>query len=323
MEGIIKKIREKAKAAPKKIAFPEADDERVRKAVKHIEEEGMAVPLLLAQNNLEPKKQEEFASLLFEKKQAKGASFEETMKLMESPLYYAAMMVRCGYADGFVAGAKFTTSSVARATLSCLEVDKEAGVVSSCFVMAVPNCIYGEQGVFVYADCGVIPYPTSEQLANIAVSSAYFARDVLEITPRVALLSFSTKSSARGRWIEKIKEAVNIAKSKNSGFLIDGELQGDSALVPEVAMRKLGESEVAGKANVLIFPNLDTGNICYKLTQRLAKARAVGPIILGTKQPCSDLSRGCEVEDIIDCTAITVIRAQKRQEAEQEAKARS
>lgn len=315
MKEIIQKLRERAKSCPKKIVFPEAGDERVVKAVEYIEKEGIAEPLLLTQDNLEPEKQEKFASLFFERKRAKGVTFEEARELMENPLYYASMMARYGYADGYVAGAKFTTSAVIRTALACLEVDKKAGSVSSCFLMAVPDCLYGEKGVFVYADCGVIPYPTSDQLANIAVSSARFAKDVLEIVPRVALLSFSTKGSAEGRWVDKIREAVEIANAKNSGFLIDGELQGDSALVSEVASRKLGESEVAGKANVLIFPNLDAGNICYKLTQRLAKARAVGPIVLGTVQPCSDLSRGCDVEDIIDCTAITVIRAQKRAKA--------
>ena len=313
MEGVIQNLRERAKKNPKVIVFPEADDDRIVEAVEYIEKEGIAKPLLLTQDNLDPEKQEEFANLFFERKQVKGVTFEEARELMENPLWYGAMMTRYGYADGFVAGAKFTTSSVVRTAINCLEVDKEVRIVSSCFIMAVPDCSYGERGVFVYADCGVIPYPTSEQLANIAVSSAQFTKDVLEITPRVALLSFSTKGSAEGRWVDKIKEAVEIANSKNSGFLIDGELQGDSALVPEIATRKLGKSEVAGRANVLIFPNLDAGNICYKLIQRLAKARAVGPIVLGTKQPCSDLSRGCDVEDIIDCTAVTVIRAQKRE----------
>ncbi len=312
MEAAIAKLREHAKREPRKIVFPEANDERVVEAVKYIEKEGIAEPVLLTQDNLEPERQEEFAGYFHERKQIKGLTFEEAREMMENPLYYAAMMVRHGYADGFVAGANFTTSSVIRAALNCLEVDKKAGIVSSCFVMVVPNYSGNKAGVFVYADCGVIPYPTSEQIANIAISAARFSRDVLEITPRVALLSFSTKGSAEGRWVDKIKEAVEIAKAKNSGFLIDGELQGDSALVPEVAMRKLGESEVAGKANVLIFPNLDAGNICYKLTQRLAKARAVGPIVLGTVQPCSDLSRGCDVEDIIDCAAVTVIRSQKK-----------
>jgi len=313
MEEIIQKLRAKAKGDPKTIVFPEADDERILEAVKYIRNEQIAKPLLLTQDNLEPEKQEEFANLFFERKQVKGISFEESSELMDNPLYYGLMMVKYGYADGFVAGAKFTTFSVIRAALNCLEVDKKAGIVSSCFIMGVPNCSYGENGIFIYADCGVIPYPTSEQLANIAISSASFAREVLEIVPRVALLSFSTKGSAEGRWVDKIKEAVEIANSRNSEFLIDGELQGDSALVPEVAKIKLGESEVAGRANVLIFPNLDAGNICYKLTQRLTRGRAIGPIVLGTVQPCSDLSRGCTVDDIIDCTAVTVIRAQRRE----------
>jgi len=312
MKNVIQNLRERAKKDPKVIVFPEANDERVVEAVEYIKREGIAKPLLLTQDNLEPERQEEFANLFFERKQVKGVTFEEARELMENPLFYGAMMARYGYADGFVAGAKFTTSSVIRTALNCLEVDKEVRIVSSCFIMAVPDCSHGEKGVFVYADCGVIPYPTSEQLANIAISSAKFTKDVLEITPRVALLSFSTKGSAEGRWVDKIKKAVEIANAKGSEYLIDGELQGDSALVPEIALRKLGKSEVAGRANVLIFPNLDAGNICYKLTQRLAKARAIGPIILGTKQPCSDLSRGCDVEDIIDCTAVTVIRAQKR-----------
>ena len=312
MERVIQKLRDRAKADPRVIVFPESDDERVVEAVKRIEAEGIAKPLLLTQDNLEGERQEEFANIFFERKQAKGVTFEEARELMENPLYYAAMLVRYGYAEGFVAGAKFTTSSVIKAALSCLEIEKETEVVSSCFIMGVPNSPYGERGVLVFADCGVIPQPSSEQLAKIAISTAKFARDILNITPRVALLSFSTKGSAVTRWTKNVKDAVEIAISKNSGFIIDGELQADSALVPEVAKRKLKDSQVAGRANVLIFPNLDAGNISYKLIQRLANARAIGPIILGTVQPCSDLSRGCEVEDIVDCAAITVIRAQKR-----------
>lgn len=313
MDSVIKKLRETARKDPKRIVFSEADDARVLKAVEYIEKEGIAKPYLLSHDNLDPKKQEEFANLYFERKQVKGLTSEEARELMENPLHYGAMLVRYGYADGFVAGAKYTTASVIRTALNCLELDRSYGTISSCFIMAVPDCPYGEHGVLVYADCGVIPYPTSEQLAHIAISAARFTRDVLEIQPRVALLSFSTKGSAEGRWVDKIQEAVSIVHSKEKDLLIDGELQPDAALVPEVAKIKLGDSPVAGRANVLIFPNLDAGNICYKLTQRLAKARAIGPIVLGTVQPCSDLSRGCEVEDIIDCTAVTVIRAQKRQ----------
>ncbi len=314
MDGIIAKIRYQAKQNPKKIIFPESTDERVLEAIKYIEKEGIAMPIVLTHDNLEPEKQEEFAGIFYEKKQVKGITFEEARELAENPLNYAAMMTRRGYADGFVAGAIATSSAVIKAALGCLELDRNIGLISSCFIMIVPDCAYGENGTFVYADCGVIPYPTSEQLASIAISACKFAKEILGFTPRAALLSFSTKGSAEGRWVDKIKEAVEIAKSRNSGFAIDGELQVDSALVPDVAKRKLGDSDVAGRANVLIFPNLDAGNICYKITQRLAKARAIGPIILGTVQPCSDLSRGCDVADVIDCTAITVIRAQKRAE---------
>ncbi len=313
MEKIISGLRERAKKDPKKIIFPEASDERIVKAVEYIKKENIAIPLLLTHDNLEPEKQEEFANIFYERKQVKGVTLEEAREIMENPLYYAAMMVRLGYADGFVAGAVYTTSNVVRAALNCLMIDRSYGIVSSCFIMAVPNCSYGEGGLFVYADCGVIPYPTSDQLALIALSAARFAKDVLDIVPRVALLSFSTKGSAEGRWIDKVKEAVDIAKSKDDSVLIDGELQADSAIVSEVAKRKVADSEVAGRANVLIFPNLDAGNICYKLTERLANARAIGPIVLGTIQPCSDLSRGCSVDDIVDCTAVTVIRAQKIQ----------
>lgn len=311
MNPIIERIRARAKQNPKKIIFPESNDERVLEAIKYIEKERIAMPILLTHDNLEPEKQEEFANIFYERKQVKGVTFEEARELTENPLYYAAMMVKQGYADGFVAGAQLTSSSVIKAALSCLELDRSIGLISGCFLMAVPNCEYGEQGAFLYADCGVIPYPTSEQLATIAISTSRFAEEILDFTPRTALLSFSTKGSAEGRWVDKIKEAVEIAKSKNSGFAIDGELQVDAALVPDVAKRKLGDSKVAGRANVLIFPNLDAGNICYKITQRLANARAVGPIILGTMQPCSDLSRGCNVDDVIDCTAMTVIRAQR------------
>ena len=314
MQVIIDKIRDKARQNPKRIVFPESTDERILKAVDYVEKNKIAVPILLSSHKLDPERQEEFANFYFEFRKIKGITFEEARETMENPLYYAAMMVRLGYADGFVAGATYTTSSVIWSALHCLEIDENIGLLSSCFIMAIPNCSYGERGVFVYADCGVIPYPTSSQLALISISAGKFARDILDFTPRIALLSFSTKGSARGRWIDKVREATQLAQEKEPNFLIDGELQADAALVPEVAKRKLSDSKVAGKANVLIFPNLDAGNICYKLTQRLANARAVGPIILGVKQPCSDLSRGCSTEDIIDCTAVTVIRAQEKEQ---------
>ena len=311
MNTLIQNLRSKAKSAPKKIIFPDFKDDRIQQAVKVIQDEGIAKPVLLTTDNMEKERQEEFANIYYKNKPNKYNSFEEVRELMEDPLYYAMMSVQLGYVDGVVAGASYPTSSVARAAIQCLEVDPQMNLISSCFVMAVPQCSYGERGVFIYADCGIIPYPTAEQLSYIAFSSAQFMHDILEYEPRIAFLSFSTKGSAKGRWIDKIREATQLTKERWPDLLVDGELQADAALDAEVAKRKLPHSVVAGKANVLIFPNLDAGNICYKLTQRLAKARALGPIVLGFKQPCSDLSRGCSVEDIIDCTAVTVIRAQK------------
>jgi len=311
MSWIIDEIKKQAKKEPKKIVFPDCKDERVKEAYEIIKAEGIAVPFLLTQDKMETDLQEEFANIYYEK-YPNRYSFEEVRELMEDPLYYAAMSVRTGRMDGFVAGASYTTSAVARAAMRCLELDPELNLISSCFIMSVPDCNYGARGVFIYADCGIIPYPTAEQLSSIAISSARFTKKVLEIDPRVAFLSFSTKGSAQGRWIDKVKEATRITQEKMPTLLVDGELQADSALDIDVAKRKLPSSPVAGKANVLIFPNLDAGNIAYKLTQRLANARALGPVLLGVNQPCNDLSRGCSVEDIVDCAAITVVRAQKK-----------
>jgi len=310
--GVLARLREQAKKNPKLIVFPEYDDDRVLKAVDIINKEGIAKAVLLTPTNLDKARQEEYTNKFFERKQAKGITIEEARTTMQDTMYYAAMMCKYGHADGFVSGAKLTTAAVLRAAINCMSIDRREAIVTSCFIMEVPNCEYGEQGMLIYADAGVIPAPTSEQLAKIAATAARFTKEVLDIEPRVAFLSFSSKGSAEGRWIDKIKEAMEFIKAKNLPFAFDGELQADAAIVPEVAARKLKDSPVAGKANVLIFPNLEAGNICYKLTERLAKARAIGPITLGTVEPCSDLSRGCSVEDIVDAAAVTVVRAQKR-----------
>jgi phosphate acetyltransferase len=309
---VIQSIRDKARQDPKVIIFPETEDARVMSAIDYIRAEGIAEPMLLGPKDLDPLQQQQFAYLLYEQRRARGMTLEKARELMEDRNFYAAMMLRCGFVDGLVSGAAHATNAVMRAVINCLEINDRIGIVSSCFLMGIPNCHYGEDGVLCYADCGVIPDPTSEQLARIAVSSAQFFQDILDKPARVAMLSFSTKGSAGGAWVEKVQRAVELAKDLKKDFFIDGELQADSALVPEVAARKLRDSDVAGKANVLIFPTLDAGNIGYKLTERLAQARAIGPLVLGTIQPCSDLSRGCSVEDIIDCTAVTVVRAQKR-----------
>jgi phosphate acetyltransferase len=310
---VLERIREKAKQDPRRIIFPETEDPRILEAVDFIRKEGIAEPLLFSPEDMEQQQKENFAYLLYEYRKAKGMTLEKAMELMEDRHFYAAMMLRCGFVDGMVTGAAHSTALVMRAVIHCLEINDRVGVVTSAFLMGVPDCAYGEEGVLCYADCGVIPDPTSAQLARIAVSSAQFFQDVMDKPARVAMLSFSTKGSAEGASVDKVRAAVELAKDIKKDFFIEGELQLDAALVPEVAAMKFGEdSDVAGKANVLIFPSLDAGNIGYKLTERLAQARAIGPIILGTIQPCSDLSRGCSVEDIIDCTALTVVRAQKR-----------
>lgn len=307
---ITSKIRQNAKAKLKTIALPETEDSRVKEAAKIIDKEGIARVLLFGRGMLDKKQQERYAKMYYELRKPKGITFQEATEALENPLYYAAMMTRCGDIDGFVAGASHTTPDVARAAIRCLGVDERIGIVSSCFVMNVPDCPYGEKGAFIFADCGIVPEPNPRELACIAVSNAELAQKIFGISPRVALLSYSTKGSARGRGIDKVIEALKLAKQMKPELLIDGELQADAAIVPEVAWIKYPDSPLGGRANVLIFPDLEAGNIGYKLVQRLAKARAIGPLIVGSNKPASDLSRGCSVEDIVDCVAITAVRAQ-------------
>ncbi|MDD5618201.1 MAG: phosphotransacetylase [Candidatus Omnitrophica bacterium] len=308
---IVRKIRDKAKLERKSIVLPEGHDSRIVEAEKIIKKEGIAEPIVLTKDKLDPAKVKSYSDEYFAMRQNKGLSQEEAVETMSNPIFYAAMMVKEGLADGFVSGAVSTTADVARAAFYCLGMDKRFSVMSSSFIMCIPNCKYGAEGVFLFADCGIIPDPSPRQLANIAVCTSELAKKVLEVTPRVAMLSYSTKGSASGRLIDKIKEATALAKDISPDLIIDGELQVDSAIVPEVAKIKDPSGIIVGDANILIFPNLESGNISYKLVQRLAKARAIGPILQGLNFPCSDLSRGCSVEDVVDCVAVTAIRAQK------------
>lgn len=312
----IKLIREKAKHQSKTIVLSEGHDARVRRAAEFISKEGIAKVILLEKQTLDPKKIDEYTELFYQLRQHKGASRDEAHAYASNPVFYGALMVREGLADGFVAGAATTTSDVARAALYCLGIDKRIATIASCFIMVVPNCPYGENGVFIFADCGIIPDPTTRQLAQIALSSAELARKVLGVTPRVALLSYSTKGSASGRFVERIREATAMLKDMSPDLLVDGELQVDAAIVPEVARTKNPDSPIQGNANILIFPNLESGNISYKLVERLSGGRALGPLLLGLVKPCSDLSRGCSWEDVVDCTAVTAIRAQYESQGE-------
>jgi len=306
----ITKIRRKAKARLKTIVLPEYDDKRVAEASRIIGEEGIARVLLLSRDKIDNKERERYIQEFYEMHKARGLDIGTVKELFNETLYYAAMMTREGKVDGLVAGASHTTPDVARACIRCLGVDEHITIVSSCFIMAVPDCPYGEEGTFVFADCGIIPEPNSRQLACISLSAAELASKVLDFTPRIAMLSYSTKGSAKTKSAEKISEALVSLKEMAPGILADGELQVDAAIVPEVAEIKFPDSPLGGKANILIFPDLEAGNIGYKLVQRLGRARAVGPLLLGLNKPASDLSRGCSVEDIVDCVAVTAIRAE-------------
>ena len=253
-----------------------------------------------------------FIQEYYQLRKHKGISLDDARAtLIDNPVFYAAMSVRNNKAHGFVAGADHTTRDVARAAIYCVGVNRQTPIVSSAFIMIIPNCSYGEEGLFIFADCGIVPDPSPKQLSEIAFSSAKLLEGLSNFKPRVALLSFSTKGSAKSSSVEKVTVALKLAKSRYPDLIIDGELQADSAIIPEVAQIKSPDSPIKGRANILIFPNLDAGNICYKLIQRLAKARAIGPLLQGLNKPCSDLSRGCNVEDIIDAIALTVVRAQK------------
>lgn len=306
----IARIRERAKVKLKTIVLPEYNDKRVVEASSIVEKEGIAKALLLTPDKIDPKERERYIDEYYRMYSAKDIDIETVRKLFDGTLYYAAMMAREGKVDGLVAGASHTTPDMARASIRCIGIDERITIASSCFIMVVPDCSLGENGTFVFADCGIIPEPNSRQLSCIALAAAELAGKVLGLTPRIAFLSYSTKGSAKGRSIDKVTEAAGLFREMAPGLLADGELQLDTAIVPEVAKIKNPGSPLGGMANVLIFPNLDAGNIGYKLVQRLAKARAVGPLFLGLNKPASDLSRGCFAEDIVDCVAITAIRAQ-------------
>lgn len=303
-------IREKARQNPKKIVLPEGKEKRIIEAASIVEKEGIAKVILLRKTERFPRL-EEIVQTFWNLRKHKGISIDQAREcVLKEPVYFAALMTQLDMADGFVAGASYTTPNVARAAIHCLKIDREIRVVSSSFIVELENCPFGESGLFVFGDCAIVPNPTSSQLAGIALSSGMLLKRLFDVEPRAALLSYSTKGSARGESVDKVLEALKIIREKDPGFLVDGELQLDAAIIPEVARIKSPGSPVAGKANVLIFPNLDAGNISYKLIQRLGKARVVGPILQGITRPASDLSRGCSVEEIVDAIAVTVVRAQ-------------
>ena len=250
---------------------------------------------------------------LYELRKNKGMTLEEAKNLLLTDyMYYACMLVKENLADGVVSGACHSTANTLRPSLQIIKTDPNSDLVSAFFLMVVPNCEFGSNGTFIFADSGLVQNPSSQELASIAISSAKSFKELVEEEPYVAMLSHSTMGSAKHELVDKVVEATKIAKEKAPEIKLDGELQLDAAIVPSVASSKAGESEVAGKANVLVFPNLDAGNIGYKLVQRLAKAEAYGPITQGMNKPINDLSRGCSTEDIVGTIAITAVQAQSR-----------
>lgn len=328
---LLEKIKENAKKQNKTIVLPEGTEERTIQAADQIIGEGIAkivlignpaeIKTLAEKYNLKnidkativdpqshPKK-EQYADLLVELRKSKGMTKEQALKLVVDPLYLATLMIKSGDADGEVAGAKNATGDVLRPAFQIVKTQPGISVVSGAFLMITNTPAFGENGLLVFADCAVHPNPTASELAEIAVATARTAKAIAKIEPRVAMLSFSTKGSAKHEMVDKVVEATKIAKEMAPNITIDGELQADAAIVPSVGASKAPGSPVAGHANVLVFPTLEVGNISYKLVQRIAGVEAVGPILQGMAAPINDLSRGCSVSDIVNLVAITVNQA--------------
>ena len=329
--NFIDSIKERAKKDIKTIVLPETEDVRVLKAAEKVIKEGFANIVLIGneeetlklakENNInlegiriiEPSKSEkydEYVNTFYELRKKKGITIEQAKDIMLNYVYFGMMMVKAGDADGLVSGAAHSTADTLRPALQILKTAEGTKLVSAFFLMVVPDCEYGENGTFIFSDAGLNPNPTSDELSEIAISSAKSFEQLVGKEPKVAMLSYSTYGSAKSDLVDKVVEATKILKEKAPSLKADGELQLDAAIVKEIGEKKAPGSKVAGNANTLIFPDLNAGNIGYKLVQRLAKAEAYGPLCQGIAKPVNDLSRGCSSDDIVGVVAITAVQSQ-------------
>jgi phosphate acetyltransferase len=330
---LLNQMKERASANPQRIVLPEGTEIRTLKAADITLQEKTARLILIGNRNeilrlakenglahieeatiVDPASHPQmghYATILYELRKSKGMTPDQAAELASNPLYLACLMIKNGDADGELAGAQNTTGDVLRPAFQIVKTKPGISVVSGAFLMFTPTPQYGEKGLLIFADCAVNPNPSASELAEIALSSAQTARSIAGIEPRVAMLSFSTKGSAQHEFVDKVREATRIAQEQSPELQIDGELQADAAIVASIGKSKAPDSLVAGRANVLVFPDLQSGNIGYKMVERFSGTQAVGPVLQGMAAPINDLSRGCSVEDIVNMIAITANQAIK------------